>query len=75
MILFSIIIPIYNTGRYLRQCLDSVLNQSFSDFEAIMVNDGSTDDCLTICQEYLVRDSRFRLVNKANGGLVSASRS
>ena len=59
MILFSIIIPIYNTGRYLRQCLDSVLNQSFSDFEAIMVNDGSTDDCLTICQEYLVRDSRF----------------
>lgn len=72
MILFSIIIPIYNTSAYLRECLDSVLLQSFTDYEAILVNDGSTDDSLMICEEYLAKDNRFRLVNKANGGLVSA---
>lgn len=72
MSLFSFIIPIYNTGLYLRQCLDSVLAQSFTDFEAILVNDGSTDNSLEICEEYCAKDDRFRLINKANGGLVSA---
>ncbi|MBO4548109.1 MAG: glycosyltransferase family 2 protein [Abditibacteriota bacterium] len=70
--LFSVIIPIYNTEPWLRQCLDSVLAQTCGDYEAILVDDGSPDGCGAICEEYAARDSRFRVIHKPNGGLVSA---
>ena len=68
----SIIIPVYNVEKYLRRCLDSVLNQTFSDWEAICVNDGSPDNSDKILAEYAARDSRFKIVNKENGGLSDA---
>lgn len=60
--LISIIVPIYNVENYLRQCLDSIQNQTYKNFECIMVNDGSTDSSQQIAEEYLT-DSRFRLIN------------
>jgi len=69
----SIIIPVYNAGEYLKQCLDSVLNQTFIDYECICVNDGSTDNSLSIIQEYVNKDSRFNIIDKKNEG-VSISR-
>lgn len=71
-LLFSICIPIYNTELYLRQCLDSILNQGFDDYEVIMVDDGSKDNSLKICEEYQKRDSRFRVVHQDNGGAIAA---
>ena len=68
----SVIIPIYNVEKYLRRCLDSVLNQTFQDWEAICVNDGSPDGSAVILSEYAARDSRFKIVNKKNGGLSDA---
>ena len=68
----SVIIPIYNVEKYLRRCLDSVLNQTFKDWEAICVNDGSPDGSGSILSEYASRDSRFKIVNKENGGLSDA---
>lgn len=68
----SIIIPVYNVEKYLRRCLDSVLNQTFSDWEAICVNDGSPDKSAEILEEYAARDSRFKIVTKKNGGLSDA---
>lgn len=72
-ILFSVIVPVYNVEEYLNQCIDSILEQSFSNFELILVNDGSTDNSLSICSEYKNRDERVVLINKKNEGL-SASR-
>ena len=68
----SIVIPIYNVEIYLKKCINSILNQNFNDFEIILVNDGSTDSSLDICNEYLKKDTRINLVNKTNGGLSSA---
>lgn len=68
----SIIIPVYNVEKYLRRCLDSVLNQTFSDWEAICVNDGSPDNSDKILAEYSARDSRFKIVNKKNAGVSQA---
>ena len=68
----SVIIPIYNVEKYLRRCLDSVLNQTFTDWQAICVNDGSPDNSAAILSEYAARDSRFKIVNKKNGGLSDA---
>lgn len=73
MPLVSLIIPVYNAEKYLRRCLNSVVEQTFSDMEVILVNDGSTDDSLKICQEYQQMDSRFRIIDKENTG-VSDSR-
>ena len=70
---FSIIIPVYNVEKYLNQCVDSVLNQSFSDFEIILVDDGSPDNCPQICDEYAEKDNRVKVIHKENGG-VSAAR-
>ena len=69
---FSIIIPVYNVGLYLRECLDSVLNQTFADWEAICVNDGSTDCSEEILKEYALKDERIRYVSKDNGGTSTA---
>ena len=68
----SIIIPVYKVEKYLRRCLDSVLNQTFTDWQAICVNDGSPDNSAEILAEYAARDSRFVVVNKENGGLSDA---
>lgn len=68
----SIIVPVYNVELYLHKCIKSILTQSFTDFELILVNDGSQDNCKNICEEYSLLDSRIRVINKANGGLASA---
>ena len=68
----SVIIPAYNAQEYLRECLDSVLAQSFSDFEAIVVNDGSTDDTLKITEEYARKDPRIKILNEVNSGVSTA---
>lgn len=69
---FSIIIPVYNVAPYLRECLDSILSQSFTDWEAICVDDGSTDSSGAILDEYAVKDRRFKIVHKKNGGVSVA---
>ena len=68
----SVIIPIYNVEKYLRRCLDSVKNQTFQDWEAICVNDGSPDNSAAILAEYAAKDARFKIVDKENGGLSDA---
>ena len=73
--LFSVIIPVYNVEPYLRDCLDSVLNQTCADWEAVCVNDGSTDGSAAILEEYASKDHRFRIVTQANGGLSAARNS
>ena len=70
--LISVIVPIYNVEDYIRQCFDSLLNQTYQNFEVLMINDGSPDNSASICQEYAARDSRFRYFEKENGGLASA---
>ena len=65
-------VPVYNVAEYLPQCLDSILNQTFQDFEVILVDDGSTDNSFKICQEYVAKDSRFRLIHQKNKGLAGA---
>lgn len=68
----SVIIPIYNTAKYLPRCIESVLCQSFDGFELLLVNDGSTDGSGDICDTYATRDSRIRVFHKENGGVSSA---
>lgn len=68
----SVIIPVYNTENYLNQCVDSVLNQSYQDFEIILVDDGSKDSCGTICDDYSTQDKRIITIHKQNGGQSSA---
>jgi len=68
----SIIVPIYNVEAYLRQCIDSILNQSYTDFELILVDDGSPDNCGEICDAYALQDNRIIVIHKKNGGLSSA---
>jgi len=68
----SIVVPIYNTARYLRECIESIINQSFTNIEIILVNDGSTDNSLDICYEYKERDSRVIVINQKNSGVAVA---
>ena len=68
----SILVPIYNVEKYLPRCIESVLSQDFRDYELILVDDGSPDQCPQICDEYAKKDSRIKVVHKQNGGLVSA---
>lgn len=68
----SIIIPVYNVEKYLRICLDSILAQTYGDYEVIMIDDGSTDDSANICKEYEKKDKRFRLTQQKNKGPATA---
>lgn len=68
----SVLVPVYNVEPYLQRCIDSVLNQDFTDWELILVDDGSPDRCPEICDEYAQKDERIRVVHKENGGLPSA---
>lgn len=70
--LFSVIIPVYNVEPYLRECLDSVLAQTFPDWEAVCINDGSTDGSAAILDDYALHDSRFHIATQPNGGLSAA---
>lgn len=70
--LISIIVPVYNAENFLIKCLDSLANQSYQNLEVIMINDGSTDNSGSICEEYCKKDNRFRVFHKENGGVSSA---
>ncbi len=70
--MISVIVPVYNVGQYLSKCIESILRQTYTDLEIILVDDGSTDGCYEICEEYRQKDSRVTVIHKENGGLVSA---
>ncbi len=72
MPIISIIVPVYNVEKYLRPCLDSIMAQTFKDFEAVLVDDGSTDCSGQICDEYAQRDSRLVVIHKQNEGVAKA---
>ncbi len=72
--LVSVIIPVYNTGKYLRKCLGSVTGQTFSDLEIILVDDGSADDSYEICRDFAEKDRRIRLIQTENKGAAAARR-
>ena len=68
----SVIVPVYNVEKYLPRCIDSILSQSFTDIELLLIDDGSPDNCGKICDEYAAKDSRVRVFHKPNGGVSSA---
>ena len=68
----SVIVPVYNVEQYLESCIESILLQSFTDFELILIDDGSSDNCGLICDQYSEIDSRIKVLHKTNGGLSSA---
>ena len=70
--LISVIVPIYNVEKYIKQCIDSILMQTYKNLEIILVDDGSPDNCPQICDEYAKKDSRVRVIHKKNGGLSDA---
>lgn len=72
MPLISVIVPVYKVEPYLSRCIDSILAQTFADFELILVDDGSPDNCGKICDEYAQKDKRIQVIHKENGGLSSA---
>ena len=71
---FSVLTPVYNVEKYIVECIESVINQTYSDFEFILVDDGSPDESPRICDEYAQEDSRIKVIHKENGGLISARR-
>lgn len=70
--LISVIVPIYKVEKYIRKCIDSIINQTYKNLEIILVDDGSPDDCPEICDEYAEKDSRVKVIHKENGGLSDA---
>lgn len=70
--LISIIVPIYNSEKYLEECLESIINQNYTNFELILINDGSNDNSTNICEAYKKIDSRITVIHKENGGVSSA---
>lgn len=70
--LISVIVPVYKVEKYLRNCVNSIINQSYSNWELILVNDGSPDACPQICDEYAAADTRIKVLHKENGGLSDA---
>lgn len=75
MKLVTVIVPIYNVEKYLRQCLNSIINQTYNKLEIILVDDGSKDGCSNICEEYAKNDNRIRVIHKKNAGLGMARNS
>ena len=71
----SIVIPVYNVEKYLSRCVDSVLKQTYIDFQVILVDDGSPDNCAQICEDYKTRDNRVFVIHRENGGLSAARNS
>ena len=67
----SVIVPVYNVEKYLRRCVDSILKQSYSNIEVILVNDGSLDSSGSICDVLQKKDSRIKVIHQKNGGYVS----
>lgn len=72
--MISVIVPVYNTEKYLDRCIQSVLSQTYTDFELLLIDDGSTDSSGAICDKYAEQDSRVRVFHKENGGVTSARR-
>lgn len=70
--MISVVVPVYNVEKYIRQCVDSILKQTYTDLEIILVDDGSKDECPYICDQYAQFDSRVKVIHKTNGGLMSA---
>lgn len=68
----SVIVPIYNVEKYLKKCIESIINQTYKNLEIILVDDGSTDDSGKICDEYASKDTRIKVIHKVNGGQSSA---
>lgn len=68
----SVIVPIYNIGQYLSRCIDSILVQTFTNFELLLIDDGSTDNSGRICDDYAKKDNRIRVFHKKNGGVALA---
>ena len=71
----TLIVPVYNVEKYLNRCIDSILNQTLEDFELILVDDGSKDNSGNICDEYMRKDRRVKVIHKENGGLSDARNS
>ena len=71
MVEVSVVVPIYNAGKKLDKCIKSILNQTFKDFELILVNDGSTDNSIKICRKYELKDSRVKVIDKENEGSIA----
>ena len=72
--LVSVIVPIYNTQEFLPRCLDSLLNQLYANMEIVLINDGSTDDSLAICEKYAEKDARVQLISQPNKGIIAAKK-
>lgn len=72
MCVVSVIVPVYKVENVLHYCIDSILNQTYKDFELIIVDDGSPDRCPKMCDDYAKKDSRIKVVHKKNGGLSDA---
>lgn len=70
--LISVIVPVYKVENYLNRCIDSILNQTYRNLEVILVDDGSPDNCPSICEEYAKKDNRIKVIHQENGGLSSA---
>ena len=70
--MYSIIIPVYKVEKYLKQCIDSILAQTYEDFELILIDDGSPDNCPEICDEYALKDARIKAIHQKNSGAIAA---
>ena len=70
--IISVVVPVYNVEKYLEKCLNSILEQTYKNFEVILVDDGSSDCCFNICEQYAKKDTRIKAFHKKNGGLADA---
>ena len=70
--MISIIVPVYNVEKYLQRCIESILAQTFADFELLLIDDGSKDKSGEICDNYALKDKRIKVFHKENGGVSSA---
>ena len=70
--LISVVVPIYKVEKYLPQCIESIINQTYQNLEIILVDDGSPDNCPQICDDYAAKDKRIRVIHQPNGGLGKA---